>query len=60
MVHVPVVFNVNGPLESKFHVDKPDTAGEIVNALGAAGVTLLLAALDGPVPVAFVAVTVKV
>jgi hypothetical protein len=46
---------------SRFHVDSPETAGEIVKIrVGATGVTLLLAALAGPVPCEFVAVTVNV
>lgn len=43
-------------------MDLPDTEGEIVKTLddGAVGVTLFEAPLAGPVPIAFVAVTVNV
>jgi len=61
IVQSPYADNVRGPSTSRFHVDLPDTEGEIVKILdGATGVTLLEAPLAGPVPVAFVAVTVNV
>jgi hypothetical protein len=61
IVQSPYEDNVSGPSASRSHVDLPDTAGEIVKArLGADGVTLFDAALEGPVPCEFVAVTVKV
>jgi hypothetical protein len=60
IVHVPPEPRLSGPFESRFQVELPETAGEILKIRPAVGVTLFDAALSAPYPTRFCAATVNV
>jgi hypothetical protein len=60
IVHVPPEPRFSAPFESRFQLDTPETAGEILKIRPAVGVTLFDAALSAPYPTRFCAATVNV